>query len=97
MNTLANVWPWSSSSSTRSRPLGAESNTWYLSLGNKGARVDRLVSGEPLAGWKSQHTAPSHSLPSPPQENASVPVPCSLEELPSWGVAGQQPLYWAQC
>ena len=35
MKTLASVWPWSSSSSTRSRPRGAESNTWYLSLGTQ--------------------------------------------------------------
>lgn len=37
MKTLASVWPWSSSSSTRRRPRGAESNTWNLSL-QAGAR-----------------------------------------------------------
>lgn len=33
MKTLAKLCPWSSNSSTRRSPRGAESNTWYLSLG----------------------------------------------------------------
>lgn len=44
MKTLAKLCPWSSNSSTRRSPRGAESNTWYLSLGEVREEVRKSCS-----------------------------------------------------
>jgi hypothetical protein len=59
-----------------------------LVSGEQGGRVDVLVSGEP-SGWLEEPAyGSSHSLPT--LGNPSMPVPCSLEGLPSglWQSSG---------
>lgn len=66
MKTLAKLCPWSSNSSTRRSPRGAESNTWYLSLGE--------VKEEIRKNYKYGETVQLHPLRSVPGDRPSTSV-----------------------